>query len=95
MVSYVLFVVSPCFPYMFLISLSFGASGGLCFVSVEFPGYVYLPQSVCDNCVFPVLNSPNASVMAILSIPPPSSLLKITLRPIVLLFDNMFCIKTA
>jgi len=31
-------------------------------------------QNVCDNWVFPVLNSPKASVMAMDSIPPPRSL---------------------
>ena len=36
------------------------------------------PHKVCDSCVLPVLNSPKASVMAILSMPPPISLLKRT-----------------
>jgi len=35
-----------------------------------------IPQIVCEIWVFPVLNSPNASVMAILSIPPPRRRLK-------------------
>ena len=39
-------------------------------------GQVNLPQRVWDSWVFPVLNSPNASVIAILSIPPPNSLLQ-------------------
>jgi len=38
--------------------------------------YCYIPQSVCEICVLPVRNSPNASVIAMLSIPPPSSLLQ-------------------
>ena len=29
-------------PYLFLTSPSFGASGGLCFIIVAFPGYLYL-----------------------------------------------------
>ena len=36
--SYVPFVLS----FLFLISSSLGASGRLCFVIVEFPGYLYL-----------------------------------------------------
>ena len=37
---------------------------------------VFLPHNVCDNCVFPVRNSPNTSVIAMLSMPPPISLLQ-------------------
>ena len=36
-----------CCPYLFLISPSFGASGGLCFVILAFPGYfLYFKSSV-------------------------------------------------
>ena len=36
-----------CRPYLFLICLSFGASGGLCFVIVAFPGYRHLYFLIC------------------------------------------------
>ena len=36
------FICGVCFPYLFLIFSSFNASGGLCVVTVAFPGYLHL-----------------------------------------------------
>jgi len=45
-------------------------------VNPLFPAIWVVTQSVWDNCVLPVRNSPNASVIAIDSSPPPINLLR-------------------